>query len=432
MTNHNIIHPDRTQAPAVASLSIPDLLAYRQFTLPNGIEIVYIHDPAQEVFKMDIIFEAGVYHQPCPLIASTAINMLNEGTRHHTADAIADLFDYYGAYTDFNCGLHKAELNLISLNKYARETIAMLAEMVEESIVPSHELDIYLTNKRQEFLVQTEKTAYLARKKFCALLFGETHPYANQIHEEDFSQVDRATVENFYRRYIRNGRCRIMICGQVNDEVLQTVVRCFGSLGASHPTPESSLHSFHPASAGRYHVEKKDSVQSSIRIGKKGVQLQEKDYAGFMLLNTILGGYFGSRLMSNIREEKGYTYGISSYNVSMPLNSYWCITTDVNNEYTEATIDEIFKEIRQLQTHPVASEELALVKNFLHGDLLRELDGVFAQSDALKQKLNYGLDNRIYLDLIQRIKQCSAEDLLYLANKYWKAEEMYVVTAGIS
>ncbi len=134
--------------------------------------------------------------------------------------------------------------------------------------------------------------------------------------------------------------------------------------------------------------------------------------------------------MSNIREDKGYTYGISSFNVSMPQGSYWCIATDVHNEYVGETIEEVFKEIRRLKEEPVGEEELMLVKNYLHGDLLRELDGVFAQSDALKHKLNYHTDNRIYLDLIRRIKDCTAEDLLRLAGRYWNTDAMYVVTAG--
>lgn len=181
---------------------------------------------------------------------------------------------------------------------------------------------------------------------------------------------------------------------------------------------------------GNGHVSKENCVQSSIRIGKSSVRLTDDDYAGYMLLNTILGGYFGSRLMSNIREEKGYTYGIGSFNVSLPQRSYWSITTEVNNEYTEATIEEIFKEIHKLRTETVPAEELNLVKNYLYGDLLRELDGVFAQSDSLKHKLNYGLDNSFYIGIIEKIRQCTPEAILELADKYWNPEEMYIVTAG--
>lgn len=421
---------NRSIAPNIAPLFIPALLPYTRTSLPNGIEVVYIHDPAQEVFKVDIQFEAGIYYQPQPLIASTTINMLNEGTTCHKAEAIAEIFDYYGAYVDYNCGLNKVELSLISLNKYAPETIAMLAEMIAHSTVPEKELEIFLRNKRQEFLVGLEKTSYLARKEFSKLLFGEQHPYANIVSEKDYNQVTAPLVREFYHQYINARNCRITVCGNVSQEVLSLLETHFTDLQSPATSLAPVTHTFAPAPTGRYKVVKENAVQASLRIGKKGVRLSEEDYAEFQLLNTVLGGYFGSRLMSNIREEKGYTYGIQSFNVSMPEGSYWCIATDVNNDYTEATIDETLKEIKKLQTELIPEDELTLVKNYFHGDLLREIDGVFSQSDALKHKLNYGLTNEIYLTIIDKIKHCQAEDLLKLAQKYWNPDDMYIVTAG--
>ena len=389
----------RNKAPLLSPLSEPALLPYNRFMLPNGIEVVYIHDPAQEVFKIDVIFEAGIYYQSRPLIASTAINMLNEGTLHHHSEEIADLFDYYGAYIDFNCGLNKSELSLISLSKYAEPTLNMLVEMLTESIVPEKELDIFLTNKRQEFLVNQEKTSYMARKEFSRLLFGDSHPYANKVSPEDYNRVTRTEVLHFYLARPKN-------------------------------SGESNLLPFAPAPVGYYHVQKNNAAQTSLRMGKTGVRLDHPDYARFLLLNTVLGGYFGSRLMSNIREEKGYTYGINSFNVSMPQGSYWCIAAEINNQYIQAAIQETLKEVERLRTEPIPQDELNLVKSYLHGDLLRELDGVFAQSDALKHKLNYSMDNSIYLRLIQEISATTNEELLFLAQRYWNPDDFYIVTAG--
>ena len=420
----------RDFAPALAPLTAPALLPYKRFSLPNGIDVVYIHDPAQEVFKIDAVFEAGIYYQPKPLIASTAINMLNGGTARHTAEEIADLFDYYGAYIDFNCGLNKSELSLISLTKYAEPVLVQLAEMITGSIVPEKELDLFLTNKRQEHLVTCEKTSYLARKEFSRLIFGDKHPYANPISADDYLRVQREEVLDFCHEHVHACGCRLMLCGNVSETVLQTVIREFATLPcpkAEHPVPE---YPFTPAQPGRYHVTKDNAAQTSLRIGKSGVRLNDPDYAHFLLLNTVLGGYFGSRLMSNIREEKGYTYGIQSFNVSLPQGSYWCIAAEVNNQHTQSAIQETFKEIQRLRTEPVPEEELNLVKNFLHGDLLRELDGVFSQSDALKHKLNYNMDNSIYLRLIREITTATPDDLLRLAQQYWNSDEMYVVTAS--
>ena len=420
---------NRNIEPPITEISRPSLWEHQRITLPNGIEVVYLHDPNQEVFKMDVVLPAGAYDQPRPVIASSMLNMLNEGTRQHTSTEIAELFDYHGAYVDFNCGMHKSELNLISLNKYASQTIRMLAEMTLESTFPHKELETYIRNRKQQHLVNIEKTSYLARMEFIYRMYGEEHPYANRFTPEDFDQVTPELLIDFYRERIQSSQCRIMICGNVSDSVLEEVSQAFAPM-SNAPLPPEKMSTIHPSTPGRYNVPKPDAVQTSIRIGKTGVPLLHEDYTYFQLLNTILGGYFGSRLMSNIREEKGYTYGIGSYNVTMPLASHWMIATDVNADKAEATIEECMKEIRRMQEEPVAEEELGLVKSYFNGELLRELDGVFAQSDALKHKLNYGQDNTFYLRAIDRIRSCTPDDIMRLARKYLKPEEMYVITAG--
>lgn len=421
---------NRKETPVLSGLSTPTLLSHDHQTLSNGIELVLLHDENQEVFKLDVVFESGAWYQSHPLVASTMLNMLNEGTTAHNSEAIADVFDYYGAYVDFNCGMHKSELNMISLNKYAGETINLLAEMARESIFPEKELEIYLRNKRQEHLTDREKTSWLARKEFSKQLFGEKHPYANVIDEKDYDRIDRETLYRFYQEHIHARNCRIILSGNVTPAVLEETQKAFATLHRPEQNIQSPQYAIQAGRPGRYHVHKADAVQSSIRIGKAGVHLTHEDYAGFQLMNTILGGYFGSRLMSNIREDKGYTYGISSYNVSLPTASFWAIATDVNQDHTEATIRETFSEIERLQQELVPEEELQLVKNYLHGDLLRELDGVFSQSDALKHKLNYGLDNQFYITMINRINQSSPEELRDLAKKYLNPDEMYIVVAG--
>lgn len=420
---------DRTIAPALSAINRPSLWRHQKNQLANGIEMACLHDPSQETFKIDISFPAGAYYQPRPVTASTMLNMLNEGTRRHSAEEIAETFDYHGAYVDYNCGMHRSEISLISLTKYASPTIQMLAELIRESVFPEKELEIYLRNRKQQLLVDLEKTAYLARMELSRRLYGEQHPYANHFTLADFDRITPSLLDAFYRERVQAAGCRIVACGNVNETVLREIERSFSSMPRL-PFPAEKQYAIIPAAPGRYHVEKPNAVQTSIRIGKKGVHLTDKDYTDFQLLNMVLGGYFGSRLMSNIREEKGYTYGIASYNVSLPLAAHWMIATDVNAVQTEATIDECLKEIQRLREEPIPQEELDLVKSNFNGEILRELDGVFAQSDALKHKLNYGLDNSFYLEIIDRIKACTADDLQAMAVKHLDPAEMIIVTAG--
>lgn len=422
--------PDRTHAPALSSLVIPELIPYSHTKLTNGIDLYILNDPAQEVFRLDIGFEAGAFYQPRPLVASSAINMLNEGTNLHKSAELAEIFDYYGAYVDFSNSQHKAEASLFSLTRHAAHTIGLFGEMILQSSFPENELEIYLDNKRQHFLTEKQKTGWLARKKLAELLFGPFHPYANVVHTEDYGEITRDLLLQYYRERINARHCSIVLTGNITDAIRKKTEEIFSRLPLPAGEAATPEYTFEPAKPGCYHVQKDNAVQSSIRIAHKGVNLRDEDYAGFLLLNTVLGGYFGSRLMSNIRESKGYTYGINSFNVTLPLYSYWCVVTDVNREYTQATIEEVRKEIRKIQTELIPEDELSLVKNYLYGDLLRELDGVFAQSEGLKQKLLYGTDNHFYLQLIEKIKNYSAAELLEIAGRHFRPDELYIVTAG--
>lgn len=420
---------DRNTPPTLADINRPSLWPVQRHTLPNGIEVVYLHDPHQDVFKVDVVLPAGAYYQPRPVIASSMLNMLNEGTTAHSSTEIADLFDYHGAYVDYNCGMHTAEVSLISLEKYASPTLRLLAEMIRESVFPAKELETFLRNRKQEHLVNLEKTSYLARREFLRRLYGEAHPYANLFDTGDFDRVTPEALRDFYRQRVQAEGCRLVLCGNISDDVLRTVEEGFSPL-PRHTLPAETILPFHPAAPGRYKVAKPNAVQASLRIGCPGVTLTDEDYPVFQLLNMVLGGYFGSRLMSNIREDKGYTYGIASYNVPLRHAAQWMIATDVNAGQAEATIDECLKEIACLREEPVPDEELALVKSNFNGEILRELDGVFAQSDALKHKLNYGLDNTFYLRLIERVHACTPADVMDVARRHLDPERMYIVTAG--
>jgi len=417
---------NRHIAPDITELSNPVLLKHSINKLANGIEIIITNDPNQEVFKMDVVYNTGTINQSKALIANTTMNMLCNGTTKHNSNKIAEIFDYYGSYIDTNCGFAHSELSMIAPTKYAKNTIPLLGEMIQESIFPEKEIEIFLRNKYQEFLLQQEKTSYMVLKKFSQLMFGENNVYTNPVNKEDFKNISRDILKNYYNSNIQHSRCKIYLSGCINNEIIKIINNVFSyhCLDNSNPNKKIVLS---PAEFGTYSVNKKDAVQSSIRIGKKGVQLVDNEYPEFQVLNTILGGYFGSRLMNTIREEKGYTYGINSLNVSLPDTAYWCIVTDVDNKYVEDTIYLINKEIEKLKTTLVGDDELKNVKRYMHGSILREIDGVFSQSDTLKNKQKFGLDNTIYNEIIEKVKKCTSEKLLYLANKHLSTDAMYIV-----
>jgi predicted Zn-dependent peptidase len=180
----------------------------------------------------------------------------------------------------------------------------------------------------------------------------------------------------------------------------------------------------------RQFVEKRGAIQAAIRIGSATINKKHQDYNGLLILDTILGGYFGSRLMKNIREEKGYTYGINSSLMSMYQSGYKIIATEVDKKYTDKTIDEIYKEIRLLQTRPVEPDEMQVAKSFLAGEMVRMFDGPFALAESFRAVWEFGLDNRYYYDLGEKIKTIEADEIITLANTYYNIDDLYEIIAG--
>ncbi len=422
--------PDRKTPPALNPLPQASLIAPVERSLANGTRICIFKDNQQGVFKMDILFRTGREYASRPFIADTALNMLNEGTSSRTGREIAEIFDFHGAYMGLYTGFVQSSLSVVSLYKHAGTIAGLIAEMIAESRIPEEEMKIFLKNRKQELLLKLEKNNFIAHREFGKKLYGPSHPYANNTAPEDIERVNGKDVADFYASHIRSKAPTLLLSGRIEEDFLCRIEEIFGSF--SYCTPAGGLPEFPeiPSTPGRYAVETKNSMQTSLRIGKKGLSITHPDYPGFIVLNTLIGGYFGSRLMSNIREEKGYTYGIHSVNIVLPQSAYWVIMSDVNSEYKDRAVEEVLKEIDILRKEPVGERELEMVKTYMHGEILRETDGIFAQSDTFAEKLAFGLDNRYFEGIIRNIHAQTPEMLLSIAQTHLNPEEFIIVTAG--
>ena len=168
-----------------------------------------------------------------------------------------------------------------------------------------------------------------------------------------------------------------------------------------------------------------DGVQGAIRIASAFPNRRHPDFMKAQVLNNVFGGFFGSRLMSNIREEKGYTYGIHSYLENHIQQSAWVISTEAGKDVCEATVTEVYKEMEELRNKPVDAEELLLVRNYMIGSILGDLDGPFQIINRWKNIILHGLDESFFYNQIETIKTVSAEELQQLANKYLQPDKFY-------
>ena len=422
---------NRNLPPQFKTIEHVDIPISKQDVLSNEIPVHIISGGSQEVLKVELIFNAGLWYQKSPLIAGTCNSMLNEGTEKYSAAELAEKFDFYGAYITYNNSQHDASVCLYTLNKYLDETLDLLEEIIKRPTFPEKEFKTILSNKKQNYLVNREKTNALAKEKFNSLIYGDKHPYANIFKASTFDELQLEDIKSFYKDRYTSDNCRIIVSGKMDKSILPKIENRFGTLAWN--TKSSNIeakHEFLSSDEKKVFVLKKNAVQSSIRIGRPLFNKTHPDFAGIMLLNLVLGGYFGSRLMQNIREDKGYTYGINSLLLSHLKSGHFAIVTEVGRDVCEAAISEIYKEIKHLREELVPEEELNLVKNFFSGEMLRSFDSPFALSESLRGNLPFGFNNSYYEKFLQEIKGTSSQKIMDLANTYFKEEDLYEVVVG--
>lgn len=421
---------DRTQPPAFQSIQTVSLPLLKPYTLDNGVRLNLIDIPGQPVLRLECIFDAGTWHEQTPTSGFFALKMLSEGTPGRTSAQISEYFDGYGAFLELNSGPDRSSVVVYCLTKFLPNVLPLLSEMITEPTFPQKELDDLRNITMQNLRINYEKNAYLAGVLFRAKVFGATHPYGRSQNPDAVEQLTQADVVTFYERVIKNRPFQILLAGQASEVEVDYINKTLGQLPITHETlADVSIPPLPDATAPTL-SEKEDSVQSSIRLGRRLFTRSHPDFFRMLVTNEVLGGYFGSRLMKNIREEKGFTYGISSNMPSFRRDGYFLIGTDVKRENTQETLDEIHKEIRQLQTEPVGADELETVKNYMSGEFVGSLNTPFEIADRYKVILFDGLPADFLTTYIQHIRAVSPDDIRAMATRYLNPDQLQEVIVG--
>ncbi len=426
MTNLNRnIQPDINLVDRI-SLVKPEMLK-----LDNGIPVYLIDTAQQDLVKIEFLFSAGSWYEPKKLVANFTNRMLKEGSKTMTSHQIADLIDYYGAHLETNSDKDMGYVALYSLNKHLDKTLPVLADIIQNPEFNPKELETLRQNRKQHFMVNNEKVRYLAKRKFNELIFGKGHPYGKVFSAKDFDHIYQDDLQDFHQQFYTAGNCRVIVAGKIPGQFLQLMNQHFGNFnGSGIGDPASYDMEAHNPDSKKSHEVKKNAVQTAIRLGKVLFNKTHPDYVRLKVVNTILGGYFGSRLMSNIREDKGYTYGIGSALVSLHHSGYFFITSEVGSDVTQAAVREIYFEIDRLRQEKVSRQELDLVKNYILGSFLRSVDGAFAQADNFKSLLEYGLDYNYFNRYIEVVKSITPGEIRDLSQQYLDPESLRLLTVG--
>ena len=421
---------DRKLAPEFKAIDNINLIRPEHTKLGNGCNVFCFNSGDQELVRIEWIFSNLRFDAAKPLLNMAVNTMLTEGTRTLTAAQIADKIDFYGAFLQVDYGYENSQVTLYSLNKHLHHILPVIIDVLTNSVFPEKELETFKRNQQQKLQVSLQKNDIVARRDFNKAIYGNTI-YGLGASFDNYKSLQRNDMLVHFKKMYQPANCTLIIAGKIEPDALSLIKETFGNGWANgEVAADITQPELQPATELFYFTEKPDALQSAIRIGLPTINRNHPDFQPLQVLNTVLGGYFGSRLMANIREDKGYTYGIGSGLNSFKQGGAFFIATEVGADVCRSAITEIENEISLLKNDLVPDEELSLVRNFMLGSLLGSLENVFSHADKFKSIYFAGLDYDYYDRYASTVKTTTAVELRELANKYLNFDQFYKVIVG--
>lgn len=416
---------DRKTPPKISDNYHIEFESPKVIKLSKFCDAFWLNNVPNETSRIDLYFNAGsVYTQP--VIASITAAMLLTGNEKLSSQKIYEKLDFYGAYFDVEVTHYHCIVHLYALKENLVNVLTTFIEALNNMGCLERELKLILDEKKQKFEINLERVGVLAQRNFQKLVFDGTR-LSSLTKTQDFNKISAEKIENFYSSNFLQGLSRIHVISSINESQFSQILSLVKPISALRK--KTFLNKFENKKI-RLHLPRKNALQTAIRIGKICINKHHPDFIGFTILCTILGDYFGSRLMKNIREDKGYTYGIGCMIQELKDTAVFIIATEVGVDQRELAIEEIKKEIGILQSNPVPKKELDLVKNYLLGQALKAADGPYAQFDLFTGVNLFDLELDYYLKYLEKLKNITSKELQQLAIKHLNWEDLTVVTVG--
>lgn len=413
--------------PPIVPITLPAIPHYGVRHTSLGTPLYTLHNSTQGVVRVSFVFKAGTSTQSLPFSASTVVNTLSEGTAKLSGHQIAEGLDYVGSYYDANIDRDWAVVTFCSLKKFVEPTLDIAEEVVLRPTFPAEEIASYCAKRKEQLHVQRSKPDQLSRELFGKALFGENHPYGVTSSEEEYDNITPEVLAEFYRSHYNASNCFAILCGDFGEDIEERVVAILEGL----PEGDRDATLIPPASPVPFaSMKMENTVQSSIKIGIPLFPRTHPDFVAMQVVATAMGGYFGSRLMQNLREEHGYTYGAYAAMINLDQAGYFVMSADVAADHTEDAVEEMFREMERLAAEPMCEEELALVKKTIVGDVMRIFDGPFGAADVTIENIQNGEQNDYTERLLQKVESITPEELRSVAAKYLQKKSCTVTIIG--
>ncbi len=416
---------NRTNTPTLQQIDKIDFVKPQVFEISGTAKLFHMKEVPNETSRIDLYFDAGTTRGEKG-IASFVNGLILSGTNNKSSVEINGEIDALGGFYESGISSENSVLTIYALKENLLPILGILVDAIDHLAFQTHEVDELLNDRKQKFKVNMEKVSFLAQREFQSKLFNDSL-YGQVTNETDFDFIEIDKLKTFHSKNYLQGLQKVVIIGDFTEnEIHKTTELLKKWTVQNNGNYEKNLENL----KGEFHVDKIGAVQSALRIGRILFNKTHEDYHDFIFLNTILGDYFGSRLMSNIREDKGYTYGIGSMIGELHETGYFLIATEVGKEVREATVIEIQKELKLLQEELIESEEIELVRNYLMGQLLKSADGPYSMTDLYLSVEPYGLELDFYNQAIESLNSITPQRIQELAKKYLNWEDFTIVSAG--
>ena len=419
----------RTPPPQhpIAELRLP---APRMETLCNGIPVYTLPNPQLDLIHILIQIHSGILHETQKHLSQFTYALLKESSRKHSASEIADLLDFYGVHYTTSCGLDKNVITISVPRSNVNSILPIIYDFIAHPQYREERLDIYANLKIKDLEYNSQKTDVRNTQLMLHAMFGDELTAGQFSTRENLRAVTVEQMQAYHQRTFCAENLRLFVTGNVDTDMGQCLYDLFSQV--PHGQASKGIHDLTlPADSTLLICEEMPgSVQSSITLCRPSIGYLDPDRRGFSILSTITGGYFGSRLMQNLRERNGYTYGISAGSVYFGNQSLFIINSDVNAAQTQAAVDACFEELQRLQEEPIGDEELETVRNYILGDMLRDVDNSVSYLKKYAYWNHYGLDEHEFQSMIQAVKEADANMLCSLAKNYFDYNKFTRIIVG--
>lgn len=397
--------------------------------LPSGIELFTLDSGDIDVNQLFMAWRGGEFEASNRLEAPLCSAMLTEGAAGISGAEIAERLDFRGAILRAEADSHHSLLSMTCVNSLAGGLAPTLGAIIEKPDFPDDALAMHLEMKEAHHLQQLHKVSTLARNAVAPLIMGPNHPKAREISMDDFGKVTRQGLFDFHRR-VYSAPCRAFLSGRLTEAVRADVKALLSDLPCDQAPCPVDIIPFKALPPQTVRVEKADALQSAVSMAIPAVPRSHPDYLPLRFTIIALGGYFGSRLMHNIREEKGYTYGIHAALYGMPEGSYVYITAQCANEYVEPVIAETKVEMERLAAEPMPDAELRRLKLHVQTSLIDTVDSPFAIMDYYRTRELVGLPADYFSEQVRLSREIDAADIMAMARKYLDPSQLRIAVAG--